>query len=162
MASVTAELLLNLRKHAFECRPTLGTLVSWADFWVSVKQLYSVYFTSEYVETQFELPGEVADFLKTAEGVYYRKGEVGCLYDREEVLKMVSYHLNVWKPQRTDVMWMPLGLWMIEGSIIACCDKESSQFGSILEIRDGHPWGGPEYIQAGFYNSFLTYARNPD
>jgi hypothetical protein len=108
-------------------------------------QLFSKYFSSQYVKLNFEIPLDFLTFLECAKGSFVLDNYYYLLHI-EGVLSVTEFFLKEWNPNDDNSLWINIGGYSEKHEYLMCCDKSKPEFGKISETWDDHPWMDGEQV----------------
>lgn len=108
----------------------------------SLKQIYSEYFDSEYINKNLEIPKIYLDSIgKITITDLYELGSIPStewgidLYGDDFLERKTSNRLT-----EKDKIYLTIGDWGSHHDFHINCDKSSLDFGKIFDYNDAHPW----------------------
>jgi len=108
-----------------------------------LKEIYSVFFNSEYITKNLAIPKLYIDSIETLkiEELFNQSSSLTNtkwgieLYGNEFLDRKNLNNLGI-----NDKIFLSIGEWGSNHQFLMCCDKSSQDFGKIFDYNDAHPW----------------------
>ena len=110
-----------------------------------LSELFSKYFSPQYVNLNFEIPAEYRAFLECAGGSFSLDNYYH-LFNMNSLLSVTNFFIEEWEPNDSNAIWIHIGGYSDKRGYLMCCDKSKAEFGKISEYWDDHPWMDGERI----------------
>ncbi len=108
-----------------------------------LKEIYSVFFDSEYISKNLVIPRLYVDSIETL--------KVKELFNQSSTLTNTKWGVELYGQEFlnrkklnnlgvNDKIFLSIGEWGSKHQFLMCCDKSSQDFGKIFDYNDAHPW----------------------
>lgn len=126
-----------------------------------LKDIYSDYFDSEYLDQNLEIPHIYTDAI--------RKINVDDLFSLSNTLINTQGWMQMYGDEflerkatnqltSGDTIFLVIGEWGTRHDLLLCCDKSSPDFGKVFDYNDAHPWWIPNDWEAD-YPDFRAFIK---
>ncbi|UUC44463.1 hypothetical protein [Flavobacterium cerinum] len=132
-----------------------------------LKDIYSDYFDSEYLDKNLEIPHMYTDAI--------RKINIDDLFSLSDTLISTQDWMQMYaddflerkaanKLTSCDIIFLVIGEWGSRHDLLLCCDTSSPDFGKVFDYNDAHPWWSPNDWEAQWtdFRDFIKSDYNID
>ncbi len=106
-----------------------------------LKSVFAKHFAQREVDRRFALPDDYRRFIVEIGGDW-RHADALLIFDLRAVLSDTESACDLFADMHGTgrSLWLTIGRLSDKQDVLLCCDRESSEFGQVMDGHDDHPW----------------------